>query len=344
MIALGLLPLLSFLLPCERWWRPLFLYLAVLILLGLLVAVRILQSVLHKACWKSRGDRKGTGSEGHPPSRSIKVPPHTYKRPDPMLYSQTYLLSKGVAVTWDNPDIQLFDGVAPVPSHGLRPQTSYRVVARIWNGSNDAPAVNVLVKFYLVSFGAGGRREHLGDRYVDVPVKGSPLGPAFVEMPWLTPTAGHYCIQVELVWIDDANPLNNIGQENVQVGKLNSPRAKFSFHVHNTTARTRTLALRADAYQLPSRKPCAPLRHGTRQQGSVTKDPYARHRLAMHPIPPGWTVEFVAGDTLTLQPGEGQDVAVVVTSTDDFAGRQPINVNVWDVEQLFGGVTLYVHS
>jgi hypothetical protein len=32
------------------------------------------------------------------------VPAHIYKRPDPMIYSQQYLISKGLAVTWDNPE------------------------------------------------------------------------------------------------------------------------------------------------------------------------------------------------------------------------------------------------
>src|SRR4051794_27344807 len=28
--------------------------------------------------------------------------------PDPLIYSQTELLAQGLAVTWDNPDVQLF--------------------------------------------------------------------------------------------------------------------------------------------------------------------------------------------------------------------------------------------
>jgi len=62
-----------------------------------------------------------------------------------MIYSQFYLMSKGVAITWDNPDIQLFDGGGVgVASHALTPSTPYEIRARIWNGSTDAPAVNAL--------------------------------------------------------------------------------------------------------------------------------------------------------------------------------------------------------
>ena len=124
-----------------------------------------------------------------------------------------------------------------MPSHALAPSTPYEIRARIWNGSTDAPAVNVLVRFYYLSFGAGTVRNYIGETYVDVPVKGSPLGPAEARMVWITPPAGHYCIQVELNWIDDANPLNNLGQENVDVKKLNSPNATFTFAVRNTSAR-----------------------------------------------------------------------------------------------------------
>ena len=43
-----------------------------------------------------------------------------------MIYSQYYLMSKGLAVTWDNPDIQLFDGAKAVSSSGLTPGQTYR--------------------------------------------------------------------------------------------------------------------------------------------------------------------------------------------------------------------------
>lgn len=32
----------------------------------------------------------------------------SFHRPDPVIYSQKYLLSLGLAATWDNPDIALF--------------------------------------------------------------------------------------------------------------------------------------------------------------------------------------------------------------------------------------------
>jgi len=263
-----------------------------------------------------------------------------------MIYSQYYLISKGLAVTWDNPDIQLFDGGgAAVPSHGLTPGTAYEIKARVWNGSTDAPAVNVLVRFYYLSFGAGTVRHYIGETYVDVPVKGSPLGPAQARMGWTTPPAGHYCIQAELNWIDDANPLNNLGQENVDVKKLNSPNATFTFPVRNTSARRRMLTLRADSYAIPSKRRCAEnAPAGRGDHAEVTPDPYERHRPALYPIPEGWTVDFAGGSELALEPGEQRDVSVKITAKDGFVGKQAINVNAVDGADLVGGVTLYVHD
>lgn len=340
LIALAIALLLLLYLLRDWLWGLFLLYLGALVLLGLIGGMRLAQGILRKLCWKVGADPKGAGSEGHPASRGIDIPPHTYKRPDPMIYSQYYLMSKGLAVTWDNPDIQLFDKAgAAVPSHGLSPGTPYDIRARIWNGSTDAPAINVLVRFFYLSFGAGTVRNYIGETYVDVPVKGSPLGPAVARMAWTTPPAGHYCIQAELHWIDDANPLNNLGQENVDVKKLNSPNATFTFPVRNTSARERALTLRADAYAIPRKPRCTDAR---RPSGRDQRDPYAPHRPAAHPIPPGWTVEFPG--ELALRPGEARDIAVKITAVDGFAGTQPINVNAFDGADLVGGVTLYVHD
>src|SRR5574337_1204985 len=43
------------------------------------------------------------------PSRCVPINEPAYKRPDPMIYSQAYLMKLGYAVTWDNPDVQLYE-------------------------------------------------------------------------------------------------------------------------------------------------------------------------------------------------------------------------------------------
>jgi hypothetical protein len=185
------------------------------------------------------------------PPPCLTIPPHTYKRPDPLIYSQSYLLAQGLAVTWDNPDLQLYLAGVPVASTDLVADTDYQVVARIWNGSMVAPAVNLPVSFSFRDAGIGTPPVALGTTHVNLPVNGAPGHPAFAQKPWRTPAVpGHYCLQVLLQWPDDANPDNNLGQENTLVGKLNSPHAQFQFPVRNEALRPRTLRLEVDAYRL----------------------------------------------------------------------------------------------
>src|SRR4051794_15988414 len=48
-----------------------------------------------------------------------RIPDRVYRRPDPLLYAQWYLLAQGLAVTWDNPDIEIQQGGVPVSSESL---------------------------------------------------------------------------------------------------------------------------------------------------------------------------------------------------------------------------------
>ena len=94
-----------------------------------------------------------------PPVEHCVCPP-ALKKPDPFLYSQQYLISLGLPVTWDNPDIYIFDGNTLVDPHDLKASTDYTVVARIWNNSPDVPVINLGVNFSFLSFGMGAQSEH----------------------------------------------------------------------------------------------------------------------------------------------------------------------------------------
>jgi hypothetical protein len=61
-----------------------------------------------------------------------------------------------------------------------------------------------------------------------------------------------------MFWPDDLNPANNLGQENVDVGKLNSPMAVFKFPLRNDAPIRRRLRLEVDAYPPPAPPPCPP--------------------------------------------------------------------------------------
>lgn len=333
----------------------------ILILIGLFTLSRISSRYARTRCRKATRDPKGKGSAGYMRAPSLKIPTHTYKRPDPLIYSQTYLMSMGLAVTWDNPDIHLELNGIEVPSNSLAKDTIYRIKARIWNGSIDAPIVNLLVRFYYLSFGIGTVRNFIGEVLVDLPVKGAPGLPAIAGYDWKTPDQeGHYCLQVELVWPDDANPANNLGQENCDVKALNSPNAIFQFPVRNDSPFSRIIRLEADSYTIPPLLPCKQLITDKPLELSVVKDNnthaafaetekrsemlYLRHRCEMHPVPKDCILNFLPADVLDLKPGEEQMVTVKVSTDRPFVDRQAININALVKSDLVGGVTLYIHS
>lgn len=353
MILLLCILLLLFLFIFQHWLAFfLILYLALLVLLGIILLARIIWGILRKVCRKINAPPKGQGSNINSPSKEIYVPAHTYKRPDPLIYSQSYLISQGLAVTWNNPDIQLFDFIdksKAVSSHELEAGKIYTIQAKIWNNSTEAAAVNMLVRFYYLSFGIGTLRHYVGQTLIDVPVKGAASEelPVVAKHDWTTPqAAGHYCLQVELVWNDDANPHNNLGQENVDVKKLNSPNATFEFALRNDAVFARRFRLIADSYEIPPKSPCDERNPASVEVWRRTeRDPYALHRPQIYPVPDGWQIVYLPGDIISLDAGEEQIVTVKVTAPDDFTGKQAINVNAFDEKDQFaGGVTFYAHS
>jgi hypothetical protein len=308
---------------CPRLCVPRWLWLLLLILWKLWLLKGLIR--LCRAAHRDRG-RPQDGT----------VPPWAYRQPDPLIYSQQYLLAQGLAVTWHNPDIHLELASAPgvaVDSDKLTPNTDYVVVSRIWNGATTAPALGMPVKVSYLDFGIGTTRHDVGLTKVDVAVKGAAGCPAFARVPWRTPAApGHYCLQTELLWDDDANPFNNLGQHNTDVKALNSPHAAFTFPVRNDRPERRAVTLELDAYAIPAQQPCGEHR---------TRDPLARHRRAAWPVPEGWRVTVDPAEA-ALAPGETAQVTVDITSPDGYEGRQVINVHARSGDELLGGVTLYV--
>ncbi|MGA9422808.1 MAG: hypothetical protein WBW61_10635, partial [Rhodanobacteraceae bacterium] len=71
LIALALALLLLLYLLREWLWGLFLLYVGALVLLGLLGGMRLAQGVLRKLCSKWGAVPKGSGSEGHPPSKGF---------------------------------------------------------------------------------------------------------------------------------------------------------------------------------------------------------------------------------------------------------------------------------
>lgn len=295
------------------------------------------------------------------PPKCGKITPDVYRRADPMIYSQRYLREQGLAVTWNNPDIQLFRNGAPVSSSTLDADTEYEVRATIWNNSTEAPAVGLVVDFFFHDFGIGPAPVAIGSDVVTLPVKGAPGHPALARAIWHTPVdPGHYCLKVQLNWADDANPKNNLGQENTNVGTASSP-ALLQFPVVNEATVRRVLKLVADAYEVPPPIDC---RKRPKKKVSDRQHPKLavravfvprteqdadwtfarlRHGEADFPVPTGWSVE-IEPDSLNLAAGEEQQVSVSVTPPQEFSGQQTINVNALHGTDLVGGVTLFVKA
>ncbi|MBI3494145.1 MAG: hypothetical protein HY047_20555 [Acidobacteria bacterium] len=301
---------------------------------------------------------------GHVFTRCQVIPPDIYKRPDPLIYSQSYLMSLGLAVTWDNPDIHLYaigpppgNARTPIASNALQPDTTYDVRARIYNGSNEAPAIGMAVDFSYLSFGIGTTSTPIGTTVVDLPVRGAPGHPVTASMLWRTPVVrGHYCLQVKLNWADDANPNNNLGQENTDVGAAQSP-AVFEFPVRNPNVIPEKIELVADGYVMPDPVDCGQIvkelsgkdlrRYSNADQRKDAMrrmcDGIARrHERERHPVPAGWTV-VIDPNQLGLEPGESRRIRVTITPPDSFQGVRAVNINALDARRrLIGGVTLYV--
>lgn len=315
--------------------------------------------------------------KGRDPANCTPIQRPEFNRPDPLIYSQTYLMSLGFAVTWDNPDITLERSVGPLQSNEppdpartvsswmLEPDAEYDVVARVWNGSTEAPVIGLPVRFSVHSFGVGAKVTSLGTATTNLGVKGGPGCPAYVRVRWRTPrTAGHYCIQALLDWFDDLNPANNLGQENTLVGKASSP-ATIQFTLGNWTASRRTFRFEVDTYTLPTPSACnvrereaeRGRREWQRQQQSDRRTPVVAgrpetfirpdvpevHRRESHPLPAGWSLILSPERPVLEAEGEMQ-IKADITPPAGFRGLQPININAFDDSGFVGGITLYVEK
>ena len=282
----------------------------------------VLAYILHFAIGKKR-----------PPVKHCLCPP-ALKKPDPFLYSQQYLISLGLPVTWDNPDIFIYQGNTLVDPHDLHANTTYTVVARIWNNSQDVPVINLKVNFSFLSFGMGTQSNPIGGTNIDLAAKGLPGCPAFAYMPWTTPaTLGHYCLQVLLEPPDDSNWLNNLGQRNTDVTQPQSP-ALFTFTVGNHVApRIRNVRFNIDCYTIPPLPACSEISAAGKGARGISK--------TAPPIPAGWNV-VLTPSVQQLLTGEEKEVQAAITPPTGFHGTMPFNVTGIDDYGLVGGVTLVV--
>ena len=205
----------------------------------------------------------------------MPIPRGAVSHPDPLIYSQTELINLGLAVTWDNPDVQLFRAGAPVSSWDLDPATDYEVVAQGLEQVHRRSGVGLRVMFFVLSFGIGGHAEPIGGTSIpNLGVKGGPNHPAFASITWTTPAVpGHYCIQVLLDPTDDEDYGNNLGGGE---------------HPRRAGALPGRLHLRAAQRHAPPRRPTASRSTRTRSRSSArvtSRGPTRTRTIARRPGP-----------------------------------------------------------
>jgi hypothetical protein len=294
-----------------------------------------------KACFK-KGKKKR-----RPRPSCVPVNHPSLKRPDPTIYDQYYLMSLGLAVSWQNPDVTILLGGVPVASaYDLLPSTTYTIQATIYNASTEGVVYNMPVLFSYLSFGMGTQSNPIPgvSPTVSLGVKGTPQGIAVAEMPWTTPTTpGHYCIQVSFAWIDDVNPFNNLGQDNTQVVQAASP-APIEFQLRNSGKTRGPFRFEADTFQIPPQPTCpdTSTKGKANPKGGVSAPTRARNSRAAHPLPPGWTIDFSPANP-TLDPDEEITITGNITPPDTFHGTQAVNIDAFNGAALAGGVTITVN-
>ena len=328
-------------------------------LLALLEVIKLLPSLITKLLPFLLGLFRACKNGFHRPPRGTCCfhLPGVVVRADPMIYSQNWLMSQGLAVTWDNPDIQLYDMAGnPASPSDLTPDQDYKVAVRCWNNSYNAGAPVLPVYLSFLSFGIDVTSTPIPPAsIISLGAKATATCPAFANFIWHTPAVpGHYCLQARLVCLDDANPLNNLGQKNVHVGKLKSP-ATFTFTVQNQASVPRLFQLEADMYQIPQLPSCdaqpAPPRRGGRLAESQArwKRALATQRYGLFPITPDWQLTMNATE-FQLEPRASRDITVTINpASGSFSGTRAFNVHGFAAPSngprvLAGGVTLYVQG
>lgn len=311
--------------------------------------------------------RKTRLASAVPPKRQscLHVPPSVWKKPDPFLYSQLYLMSQGLDVEWTNPDIWLEEAAhpgLPITGNPLA-DTDYDIVARVWNGSFEAPAFNVIAEFLVASYGVGWTAQSIGTQVIPiVQVRG--LGPSYARQRWRTPPEeGHFCLVVRLFHPDDANPNNNEGQENLYVVQASAnPGVTLDLPLHNAQRQAIQMSFEASTYKVPEIKevrrrleevmtsvpdgnPARPLSDFSFRKVAAVVGPAIRkwHSRGSSPVPATWSVRLPE-QPVSLAPGQSQTLRIPIGLPEGMGpARYQLSIHVSLTSEVpYGGVTYQI--
>jgi hypothetical protein len=263
----------------------------------------------------------------------IWIPDEHNLRPDPYIYSQDWLKSRGMSYTWDNPDIEIIDTTngSSVGRHDLIASRQYEIRATISNHSSTVWALDTIVLFKVRGFGVNGYMvSNLAPDTVDVPNGGQVVA----RSNWTPEKSGHFCIVVTIIHSNDANSLNNVGQHNTDVAK-SGEAYDLALFVRNDRNFAMTINMVANAYRLPE----TPMRAKSFEERNSLR--YLRTLQEVN-SPKKFPVPEAAGfscepSEFNLDPGENRDVRVQLRP--DFVGQ--INVDALSTTGvLLGGITI----
>ena len=325
-----------------------------------LVAIRLLIQTFLRICAKRR-ERKELGWHKIP-VKCLPIPKEIIQRPDPSIYSQYYLWSLGIQVTWDNPDIKLYDSQGNFAhSYNLKADTEYTIQATIHNHSTEAPAFSIPVVFTYRNWSAtsGTGMINIGTDVIDLPVCGGIGEPATASVKWKTPSeAGHYCLQVEVICPNDLNPADNLGQENTNVIEGSHSTVSVGVPIINPFHGKRTFQLSVNGYAIPG-KPIPPPEKTSRERYNKNSnklipimDPKKRlslvieaNRIGNFPVSEELNVNLSKTE-VELEPREQTEVVLSFEKPNEEhkVGRRYINLTSVDKMsgRLIGGVTIIV--
>lgn len=329
------------------------------LLIKWLQALKFLIRTFSRICAKRR-ERKDL-SWHKIPVRCLPIPKEIIRRPDPSIYSQHYLWSLGIQVTWDNPDIKLYDPQGKfADSYNLKADTEYTIQATVHNRSTEAPAFSIPVLFNYRKWGAssGAGSTYIGTDVIDLPVCGGVGEPTTAKVNWKTPSeAGHYCIEVKIICPNDLNPGDNLGQENTNV--INSSQSTVSVRVPiiNPFSGNRVFQLSVNGYAIPRKPIPQPEIYRERDNKNSNKpstimDPKKRlslvigaNRIGNFPVSEELNAK-VSETEVELEPREETEVMLSFEKANEEHNmiRKCINLTTIDKisGQLIGGVTIIV--
>ena len=267
------------------------------LLYGWIVSLYELLQVLVQVCKRWHRHEKDPDKQG----TCFPVDHPAFVRPEPLLYSQRALMAQGLAVTWDNPDIVLFLGGAPVSSSNCTRHDVQREDPRLEQlvgGAGDPHAGPPFVP----RLRSRQRADYDRHTTIDVGVKGSSISRRSCRsrgrrLRRRATTACERCSTRPTT-----STTRTTSARRTQTSRW-PPRPQFTFTLPNDTQRVRPYRFETDTNVIPPRPRATTIERdpATRTAPTCRAPGAAGLQMAIHPatpsLAPGETVVIGDRDT-----------------------------------------------